>query len=147
MIITDESLLRVKCDNVDMAEVPDLIADLEHELSESDKIGRPGIGLACPQIGIHKRVAIVRIPKSMYNDSVSINLVNAKIIKKYNLITINNEGCLSFPDLLIRSKRYNEIVVQNEVYPNKFIVTGLAAICVQHELDHLDGILLPDVAT
>ena len=149
MIVTDEALLRVVCDPVRPEEVPELIAKLERALDQSAKDGLPGVGLACPQIGIPKQVAIVRI-----DDEIKIDLINAEIIEKYHEEEFDGEGCLSFPNRFERTLRHKEIVVQgdlvladrDEFYKNKFIVTNFAAIAVQHELDHLKGVLLPDVA-
>lgn len=144
MIITDESLLRVKCIDVLPEEVKDLRETLEQELQKSEKDGMPGIGLAAPQIGIAKKMAIVRIPG---NKSYNVDLVNCYVAVGYDKDFFDEEGCLSFPNLKVRTVRYQEIyVVNNLVKPYSFIATGLPAVCIQHELDHLSGILLPDVA-
>jgi peptide deformylase len=142
MIVTDEVVLRVKCEPVLPDEVDDLRKKLEQALAWSAKQGRPGVGLACPQIGIAKNMAIVRV-----DDVMKIDLVNAKIVQMYHPFEFEDEGCLSFPDRLVRTRRYKEVVVEgNLVYPNRFIVTDFSAVVVQHELDHLNGVLLPDVA-
>lgn len=138
MIITDEKLLRVKCENALPGEVGHLIDLLEIELKRNGT----GIGLACTQIGIAKNVAIVRI-----NDKYKINLVNAKIAKGYDLEVFEDEGCLSFPGKFVRSMRYKEIYVTENMDNNReFIAQGLIAVVVQHELDHLNSRLLPDIA-
>jgi peptide deformylase len=142
MIITDEKELRVKCVQVLPDEVNDLRKKLEEVLVWSAKQGRPGVGLACPQIGIAKSMAIVRI-----DDSMKFDLVNAKIVQVYHPFEFDNEGCLSFPNRSVRTRRYKEMVVEeNLVYPNRFIVTDFSAVVVAHECDHLNGILLSDVA-
>ena len=108
----------------------------------SARLGNPGIGLAAPQIGIHKKIAIVRI-----NNELKVDLVNCRIDKKYNLQLFKDEGCLSFPNRREDTMRYQEItIIDNLVAPHNFIATDLFAICIQHELDHLNGILLPDKA-
>lgn len=141
MIITNnQEALRVKCEPVVAEEVDELIAILEKELANSEANGKPGIGLAAPQIGIAKNIAIVRI-----GDRYGVNLVNCRISEFYDEFVFEGEGCLSFPDLRENTKRFNEIyVVDNLVYPHSFIATGLFGVCCQHELDHLNGILLPD---
>lgn len=146
MIITDEKLLRVQCSDVSLEEVDDLRRLLEDELILSAEKGRPGIGLAAPQIGIAKKMAIVRIPMS--NDKFySVDLVNCRIAIGYDKAFFEKEGCLSFPNREERTLRYQEIyVVENLVNPFSFIAVGLPAVCIQHELDHIIGILLPDVA-
>lgn len=146
MIITDEALLRIPCIDVLATEVGELRSLLEKELLLSGRNGQPGIGLSAPQIGIAKKMAIVRIPGR--NGYVySIDLVNCKLAAGYDKTFFDNEGCLSFPGKQVRTLRYQEIyVVDNLVEPYRFIALGLPAVCVQHELDHTLGILLPDVA-
>lgn len=141
MIITNnQEALRVKCEPVSLEEVDKLVSLLEEELANSTARGRPGIGLAAPQIGIAKNIAIVRI-----SDRYSVNLVNCRITNAYDEFIFTGEGCLSFPDLRENTKRFNEIhIVDNLVYPHSFVATGLFSVCCQHELDHLNGILLPD---
>lgn len=142
MIVTDEAVLRVKCELVLPDEVDNLRKKLEEALIWSAKQGRSGVGLACPQIGIAKNMAIVRV-----DDAMKIDLVNAKIVQMYHPFEFEDEGCLSFPNRWVRTRRYKEVVVEdNLVYPNRFIVTDFSAVVVQHELDHLNGVLLPDVA-
>lgn len=138
MIITDENLLRVKCEDALPEEVGELIDKLERELVRHGS----GIGLSCPQIGIAKNVAIVRI-----NDKYKINLVNCRIAEKFDPEIFEEEGCLSFPGKFVKSLRYKEIhVVENMDEVNNFIAQGLVAVVVQHELDHLNSRLLPDIA-
>lgn len=146
MIITDEKLLRVECVDVLPEEVSALRDKLEAELKFSFTLGRPGIGLACPQIGIAKNMAIVRISTST-GTAYNVDLVNCMISNGYDRAEFDGEGCLSFPDMSVKTLRYKEIhVVKNLVEPYEFIATGLFAVCIQHELDHLKGILLPDLA-
>lgn len=137
MIICDEKLLRVKCEDVLPGEVGELIDLLEREL----KYAPSGIGLSGPQVGLAKNIAIVRI-----NDKYSINLINARIEQGFDKEIFEDEGCLSFPGKFVKTMRYNEIyVVNNLAEPNRFIAQGLPAVVIQHELNHLDGILLPDL--
>lgn len=138
MIITDnEELLRTPCEEVDRSEIPDLIAKLEFELDQSDKNGRPGIGLAAPQIGIFKQIAIVRL------DKLKLDLINPKIIKQYDPFLFKDEGCLSFPGKLGNTTRYNEVVIEHN-FGERFIVTGLPAVVCQHEIDHINSTLFFD---
>jgi peptide deformylase len=144
MIVTDEELLRVKCEDVLPEEVEPLREKLEQGLKESEALGRPGIGLACPQIGIAKNMAIVRIP-SRGDLDFNVDLVNCRISKGYKKVDFKGEGCLSFPGKYVDTRRYKEIVVvDNLVEPFSFVATGLFAVCIQHELDHLRGVLLTD---
>lgn len=141
MIITDEQKLRIKCSDVLPEEVAEIREALEKELDYSERIGNPGMGLAAPQIGISKRMAIIRV------DNIKIDLVNASIFKAFDKAIFENEGCLSFPGRIEKTRRYREIhILDNMVEPKGFIATGLLAVVCQHELDHTCGILLPDVA-
>ena len=143
MIITDESQLRnIVCVDVLPEEVDGLRKLLEEELAASAKNGFPGIGLAAPQIGIKKNMAIIRI-----NDEYSVDLVNCDIVAKYDSFLFDGEGCLSFPGQFESTMRYNEIHVKNNmVEPHEFIATGLFAVVIDHEMDHLVGRVLPDFA-
>jgi len=146
MIITDEAKLRVECVDVLPEEVDSLRVTLEGELEYSYEMGRPGIGLAAPQIGINKRMAIVRLT-SEHGNVYNVDLVNCKIAQGFSEDIFDNEGCLSFPGVYKRTKRYSEIyVVDNVVEPHSFIATGLFGVCIQHELDHWKGRLLPDLS-
>jgi peptide deformylase len=141
MIVTDEALLRLPCEDVAPEEVGPLREKLEQEFERSGAIGRPGVGLAAPQIGVAKKMAIVRAPGH------SVDLVNCFIENAYDLSVFEGEGCLSFPGRHERTKRYGEVhVVGNAVEPPGFVSRGFGAIVVQHELDHLVGRLLPDYA-
>jgi peptide deformylase len=142
MITTDEKILRMSCSDATPEEVGAIIEQLERELEYSARLGRQGVGLACPQINIHKNIAVVRLDANH-----SVNLVNCKIKNAYDEFIFEQEGCLSFPDMLVSTKRYNEIhIVDNLVYPHAFVLTGLMSIICQHELNHLQNILLPDIA-
>ncbi len=141
IIINNEEALRVKCTNVLPEEIGQLIEQLERELKYSADLGRVGIGLAAPQIGIAKNVAIVRTGKH------KVDLVNCNISKGFDQAIFEQEGCLSFPGRYEKTNRFQEInVINNAVEPYSFIATGLLAVVCQHELNHLEGILLPDIA-
>lgn len=143
MIITNnEEILRAKCQDVLLEEVDSLRTNLEAELENSARLGRPGIGLAAPQINLHKKMAIVRI-----DDKHSVDLVNCEIKQGFNEFVFKEEGCLSFPEFISDTKRFSEIyVVNNLVEPHSFIATGLFAVAIQHELDHINGVLIKDRA-
>ena len=89
-------------------------------------------------------MAIVRVPVG--NKINSIDLVNCRIQSQYDEFIFDNEGCLSFPGMYVKSKRFREVhVVSNMVPPYGFIATGLLSVAIQHELDHLHGRLLPEI--
>lgn len=143
MIITNnEEALRVKCEDVLPDEVGPLIEILEKELDRANYLGKGGIGLAAPQIGIAKNIAIVRLDK---NRGYDLNLVNAKINQAFDPMTFRQEGCLSFPGRVEDTTRFQEVYITNNlVEPHNIIVTGLMAIVCQHEIDHLNGIIFTD---
>jgi peptide deformylase len=143
MIITNnEDALRVKCEDVTSEEAVAIIATLESELDYANRLGKGGIGLAAPQIGIAKNVAIVRMDRS---HGLDINLVNCKLEKGFDPSIFKDEGCLSFPGRVENTTRFQEIhIVNNLVYPHTFIATGLISVVCQHELDHLNQILFLD---
>lgn len=143
IIINNEALLRTPCADVDASEVGDLRRLLEAELANSARLGRPGIGLAAPQIGIFKKMAIIRLGHA----DLDLDLVNAHVEKGYDETIHRDEGCLSFPGRVENVIRFQEVYIKgNLVQPESMILTGLMAICAQHELDHINGILLPDRA-
>lgn len=140
IIINNEEALRVKCEDVKPEEVGSLIATLEAELNNANRLGKGGIGLAAPQIGIAKNIAIVRLGKGL-----ELDLVNCKIDKGFDPTIFREEGCLSFPGRVEDTTRFQEVYITNNlVYPHSFIATGLLAVVCQHELDHLNGTLIMD---
>lgn len=134
IIKNNEEAIRLKCSDVTEDEVGTLIQTLENELRLSEESGNPGIGLAAPQLGIAKKIAIVRI------GNLSINLVNCEIERYYDPFIFTEEGCLSFPGRSESTNRFREIVVKNNmVYPYKFTATDLVAVCAQHEIEHFNN--------
>jgi peptide deformylase len=143
MIVTyNEQVLRKECEDVSIEEVDSLVSILEEELKRINKLGGNGIGLAAPQIGINKKIAIIRL-----GGKLNINLVNSKIEKGYDPKVFNGEGCLSFPGKTENTTRFQEVYITNNlVYPHNFVATGLLAVVCQHEIDHLNGVLFFDRA-
>lgn len=131
----DKELLRKECKNVSLFEAGNIIAKLEAELNSASTTG---IGLAANQIGIDAKVCIIRVGPEFFN------LVNPIITAKYDLSLFNNEGCLSFPNVWVTTKRFNEIVVKDLLHPAGIICVGIEAVVVQHEVGHLYGELMHD---
>lgn len=139
IIVNNEEALRVQCETVHPNEVSELISALENELAYANKLGKGGIGLAAPQIGIAKKIAIVRFP------NFNLDLVNCHVEKGYDPALFKDEGCLSFPGRVEDTIRFQEIYIsENLVYPYKFVATGLIAVVCQHELDHINSMLFMD---
>jgi len=102
-----------------------------------------GLGLSLIQVGITKRMCIVK-PGPHVADNELIVFVNPEIIAKDERIVHPNEGCLSLPELRISTKRYNKITVKDDVY-GELCLEGLSAVIAMHEIQHLDGMLITDV--
>ena len=105
-----------------------------------------GIGLAAIQIGIPKRIIVMDISKNDIKDS-PMYFVNPVIKNKDTETTIYEEGCLSVPNFFAEVNRPKKCNVEYLDYDgNKKIINaeGLLATCIQHEMDHLEGILFID---
>ena len=105
-----------------------------------------GIGLAAIQIGIPKRIIVMDISKNDKKDS-PMYFVNPVIKNKDTETTIYEEGCLSVPNFFAEVNRPKKCNVEYLDYDgNKKIINaeGLLATCIQHEMDHLEGILFID---
>jgi len=107
-----------------------------------------GIGLAAPQVGLGLRMMTVDVPGEEEDDEGSglLYLVNPIIVEREGTITFC-EGCLSFPGLEIDVKRDARIRVEytdQMGLPADLEADGLLSICIQHEMDHLDGVVFVD---
>jgi peptide deformylase len=104
----------------------------------------PGIGLAAIQIGIPKRIIVMDIGKEKKEP---IYFVNPTIKNKNKKKSIYEEGCLSVPNQFAEIERPNECEIEYLDYNGKknFLkADGLLATCIQHEMDHLEGVLFID---
>ncbi|HHW19845.1 peptide deformylase [Thermodesulfovibrio thiophilus] len=104
-----------------------------------------GVGLAAPQVGVSKRLIVVDTSPREANQSLIV-LINPEISDSEGEI-LSEEGCLSLPGFITRLKRKEKILVKGLDRKGKKIevqATGLLARALQHELDHLEGILLVD---
>lgn len=119
--------------------VDDDVRQLIEDMLETMDAAR-GIGLAANQVGVAKRVAVVDV------DGDRFALVNPRIIESEGR-DVAEEGCLSIPDIYADVTRPDRIVVEaldaNGI-PYRKEATGLKARAIQHEIDHLDGILFLD---
>lgn len=103
----------------------------------------PGIGLAATQVNIHQQIVVIDISKEK-NDPLCF--INAKIIEKEGEKN-SEEGCLSVPEYFADIKRAKNIKVQAMDQEGELFeleTDGLLALCIQHELDHLQGKLFVD---
>jgi len=105
----------------------------------------PGIGLAAIQIGVPKRVIVIDLSRDEKKNPLYI--VNPKIIKKSDTDSTYEEGCLSVPGQFAEVDRPDKCHVSFLDYNGKkqeLKAEGLLATCIQHEMDHLEGILFID---
>ena len=127
-IITDIKVLRQKSESVSnfWYESFNLVRKLEQSLDI-----KKGIGLSAIQIGINKRVSIIRVGK------VKLNLINPEIVERSCPFRHEKEGCLSIPMVRIDTKRYKEVTILNNNKKEKY--SGIVAVAIQHEIDHMNG--------
>ncbi len=105
-----------------------------------------GIGLAAPQVGVFKRVIVVDIAPPDA-PAQPIRLVNPEIFWQSNDAVAGEEGCLSLPEQYAEVSRPSRIRLRYLDHENKrreLEADGLLARCIQHEVDHLDGVLFVD---
>ncbi len=105
-----------------------------------------GVGLAAVQVGIPLRIVVTDCSKKDEKPS-PIAFVNPEIIKKSEEVTISEEGCLSVPEIYADVERSDFVTIKALDENGKAFemeCEGLLAICIQHEIDHLDGKLFID---
>lgn len=141
VIYPDDILLRRSSDvtEIDQALV-DFIADMRETMYASN-----GIGLAAPQVARNIRVMTVDVEPDQ-GGKTFMHLINPVIVEAYGKTTYE-EGCLSFPGLAAEVKRKKSLHVQAYDLSGRlldFEADGLLAICIQHELDHLNGVTFVD---
>jgi len=142
LVSSTDPILRQKTEKFDFSNPPIDPSYLAHTLAQT-MIHNSGIGLSASQIGLPYRCFVMTGEKI-------ICCFNPLIVDKSSEQEYLEEGCLSFPNLLIKIKRPKLIKVRytqpnGDVITSKFI--GMTARVFQHEMDHLDGILYTDKAT
>ena len=135
----------LKVENVDK-DIQSLMDDMLETLYAA-----PGIGLAAIQVGVAKRVIIVDINRDRNKDKEPkknpIYFVNPEIVWKSEDKFTYEEGCLSVPNQFAeidRPKQCNVKYLDYNGQPQELKADGLLSICIQHEIDHLEGILFID---
>lgn len=132
--------LRNKAVPVDV--VDETIGRLVDDLLET-MYAAPGIGLAATQINVHQRVLVTDISELRRSP---LCLINPVLLKMEGTVEMD-EGCLSVPDVFEAVQRAESIKVRaldREGKAFELEATGLLAVCIQHEMDHLDGRLFVD---
>ena len=143
-ILTEpDPFLRQK--SIKVEEVNEEIRTLMDDMLET-MYNAPGIGLAAVQVGVPKRVIVIDISR---NDEKKnpLYLINPEIIKKSNKDKSYEEGCLSVPGQFAEINRPDKCKIKHLDYNGDEKILefdGLLATCIQHEIDHLEGILFID---
>lgn len=135
-----DPVLRERCPDVTDIdqEILRLIQDLQDTMYEAD-----GIGLAAPQIGVRRRVFVYDVREDEHLPGV---LINPRIVESEGLVR-ESEGCLSIPDLTEVVERSARVIAEGLDQQGRSVrleAEGLLSRCLQHEADHLDGILFFD---
>jgi peptide deformylase len=109
----------------------------------------PGIGLAAPQVGVSKRVIVLDLAKEG-EPPAALKLANPEIVWVADEDAVFEEGCLSVPEHYAEVARPAAVRIRYLDYENEsreIEASGLLATCLQHEIDHLDGVLFIDRLT
>ena len=125
-----------------MQEVDGRIAQLADDMLET-MYAAPGIGLAASQVNVHKRLIVIDVSE---DKSSPLVLINPEIVAREGEIE-TNEGCLSIPGFYEPVDRFLAITVEavdREGNPFSIDAEELLAVCIQHEMDHLEGKLFVD---
>ena len=132
-----DDILRKRARRVDKFDrrLHQLLEDMADTMLEAD-----GVGLAAPQVGILKRCCVIDVGEGL------IELVNPEIVSREGEVTVI-EGCLSVPDRagkVVRPEKVKVRAQDRNGEPIEVEGEGILAVCLCHELDHLDGILYVD---
>ena len=143
-ILTEpDPILRKKCEPLEKVDID--TKKLMDDMLET-MYAAPGIGLAAVQVGILKRLVVIDISKGE-EEKKPIFLINPQIINQSKKTSVYEEGCLSLPGQFAEIERPAECTIKYIDYDGKekdLKADGLLATCIQHEVDHLNGILFID---
>jgi peptide deformylase len=143
IIIAPDMRLKRKCVPVDVvdAQTAKLMADMLETMYDA-----PGIGLAAPQVGVARRIIVVD-PASDKSPPAPIKMANPEIVWTSEDKKLHEEGCLSLPQEYDTVERPDKIRVRYVDENNKsqeVEADGLLSVVIQHEIDHLEGLLFVD---
>lgn len=125
-----------------VTEISEDIKQLAEDMLET-MYAAPGIGLAATQVDQHIQMVVIDVSEDKTEPLV---MINPEIIEKAGIQT-HEEGCLSVPGIYAKVKRADQVVVKYQNLAGQWIeqpAEGLLAVCIQHELDHLKGIVFLD---
>ena len=142
IVLYPNDILSVRCSPVDVVDDPlrQLVDDMTQTMYDA-----PGIGLAAPQIGSDKRVTVIDVA-SRDDERNLLTFTNPEIIHREGHI-VWEEGCLSIPGIYEKVHRAAKVVVKaldRNGQPFELEAEELLAVALQHEIDHLDGVVFLD---
>lgn len=126
-----------------VSEITDDLQRIIEDMAET-MYDAPGVGLAANQVGIDKRIVVYDPDADSVQRQFQV-LINPRIIEYHGSMISEEEGCLSVPDMRCDIRRAERIVVEGQDRdgnPLKFEVEGIPAVILQHEIDHLNGVLI-----
>ncbi len=143
IIVAPDPRLKVKCKAVERvdAEIRRLMDNMLETMHSAD-----GIGLAAPQVGVAKRVIVVDVARAD-EPKRPLMLANPEIVAASEDTVLADEGCLSLPEHFAEVVRPASITVRYLDHENEIRTLeadGILAKCIQHEMDHLEGVLFVD---
>jgi peptide deformylase len=125
-----------------VAEIDESIRKLAADMAET-MYEAPGIGLAATQVDVHKRVVVIDVSEEKNELLVFIN----PVLSRCEGAQVGEEGCLSVPGIFEKVERAERVTVHYldpEGQAQTLVAEGLLAVCIQHELDHLNGTVFVD---
>ncbi|MBU1176911.1 MAG: peptide deformylase [Patescibacteria group bacterium] len=137
----NNSVLRQKAKKVKHinSKIKEIVLDMTETMKSNDIIA----GLAAPQLGHSLQIIVIRFD---YNKGY-ITLINPQITKNFRKKTVMEENCMSVPGISVLIERYHKIIIEAldiEGRPIRIKAKGILARIIQHEIDHLNGILITD---
>ena len=140
---TDNPILRQKAKIVRKIDkqILKLIQNMEQTMEQDN-----GCGLAAPQVGVGERVIIVKLNQQT-DQEVNLAMINPEIVFHSEETEVDTEGCLSVPKVFDLVRRYRDLIVKFQDKKGReqmLKLSELNARVIQHEIDHLDGILFTD---
>lgn len=142
VLVYPDPLLKQKSKPV--GKVDDAIRELVKDMTET-MYAEEGVGLAAPQIGVLKRILVIDASPRQEGEKLRV-FINPELVSADGR-TRYDEGCLSIPGETEEIERFDKVTVRaldEKGEPFEMVATGLLAIALQHEMDHLDGVLFVD---
>ncbi|TWB22810.1 peptide deformylase [Nitrospirillum amazonense] len=144
ILTVPDARLKKKC--APIANIDGRVVKLMDDMLET-MYKAPGIGLAAPQIGLLERIIVVDVSEHKEGAKEPIAMVNPELLWLSDETCVHNEGCLSIPEIyadVVRPKQIRVRYVDRDGSVQERDCDELLARCIQHEVDHLNGVLFID---